>query len=518
MATAFLRLSARAPAIIRLMALLSIALWTMIFLLNRLGPLNADEIYFAHVLWLMRHGERQYIDFYSNHLPTYFHLWLPFIQGRAETDLSFLLAVKPLGLVLAAIYAWELHRRSVSLVVFGPILLLFLIYARMLDLRPDTVGLLLFNLGVSTMLAPYDRRRLVLGAFVASLSLLFSARAAVMIGFLALALGAVVWRRRDYRTLGALACIAAAEATLLLLCWLWAPDVVGRILQSVFLDPLGMMPAVSLRDRLLRPETFALVLPVAIACAIAFFLLCRQQSHPALIIGLVCASQLALIVLDPSPFGYVYGWATIPTIVGLSLGVRRINWLQVPVILYGLGLAALLIGGGTAYLLLKQKNPPAFSSLRLVPDAPWRSADLKRLSTKRLVELLISGDGQHNFRNQLALRSELCRRVSGAVMAYYPRHPICMRDATYEWAGLTWPNLQADRWRTQDQAFVDVLRRNPPQLIIWSDHFPAPRLGLAARRAMRRFHVGDGYAWLTKDSSPGGGNRGAQFARNETLP
>ena len=85
-----MKVLARLPACVAWAAL---AFWLYYAFLRQVaGPLNPDEIYFAHQIWLIDQGKRQYIDFYSGHLPAYFQLLKPLVAALSgePTDLSFL--------------------------------------------------------------------------------------------------------------------------------------------------------------------------------------------------------------------------------------------------------------------------------------------------------------------------------------------------------------------------------------------------------------------------------------------
>ena len=55
-----------------------------------------------------------------------------------------------------------------------PYLLMFAVFGRIAEIRPDTFGLLLFN--AAWLLLLKDRKNAILAATIASLALLFSAR------------------------------------------------------------------------------------------------------------------------------------------------------------------------------------------------------------------------------------------------------------------------------------------------------------------------------------------------------
>ena len=59
------------PLSVKLLAIAAAAFAVHYYVLHEvLGLLPVDEIYFAHVFWLMRHGQHLYTDFYATQLPT----------------------------------------------------------------------------------------------------------------------------------------------------------------------------------------------------------------------------------------------------------------------------------------------------------------------------------------------------------------------------------------------------------------------------------------------------------------
>ena len=71
---------------VKLLAIFSSAFAIHYYVLHELlGLLAVDEIYFAHVFWLMQRGQEIYVDFYANHLPTYFYLLSPLLPGSAAS-------------------------------------------------------------------------------------------------------------------------------------------------------------------------------------------------------------------------------------------------------------------------------------------------------------------------------------------------------------------------------------------------------------------------------------------------
>jgi len=149
----------------------SILFWCWYWIVHQAaGPLFADELSFSHILWLIHHGERLYLDFYEYHPPVYFWLLSPLVGD----DLSYIYAIRLLTIPLVGCYL------AMTKPIQWPFVLIFVTLARMSEIRPDTFGLLLMN-GAWFLLI---RRRPLAAAIVGGLSLLFSARAAiVIIGF-----------------------------------------------------------------------------------------------------------------------------------------------------------------------------------------------------------------------------------------------------------------------------------------------------------------------------------------------
>ena len=123
----------RGSPILALLALLAAAFWLHYYFVHDvLGPLNIDELYFAHIFWLQREGLEQYSDFYSAHLPTYWWLLKPLVPAAAPTDLSFVWNLRAASLAFALVYPlllWKLNRRDFLYLL--PFLLFFLVFARM---------------------------------------------------------------------------------------------------------------------------------------------------------------------------------------------------------------------------------------------------------------------------------------------------------------------------------------------------------------------------------------------------
>jgi hypothetical protein len=153
------------------------------------------------------------------------------------------------------------------------------------------------------------------------------------------------------------------------------------------------------------------------------------------------------------PYGYVYGWALIPTLAGLTLAARLIgnNERFLPTAAFGSALAMLAVT--LSYPL--RKGPPAPDSYaRLTPIPRLPDEAISRATTPQLVALTL---GSRNPWDQLAVREEICRRMSGTVATHFWYQPVCMKDAMHNWIGQTWTRQDLER----------LTATRPPQLIVW---------------------------------------------------
>jgi hypothetical protein len=329
-------------------------------------------------------------------------------------------------------------------------MLIFVVFGRMAEIRPDTIGLLLFN-GAWLVLIK-GRRNVLMAAALGAAALLFSARAAVMVP--ALAFLCVWFANKESRVL--LVAMSAVFVAALGLIYFLDQGWFLLVVRSVYLDTLGIAPKVPMATRFLEPERLVLVLLVVGALGVSVSTYWRdRRDDRAFVILIACASQVLLIALDPAPFGYVYGWAMIPTVVGISL----VGPVAAP--LMGFGLAAMLLVVSLTYALRKGHTPDRISYARLTFESPIPRGELIRAPTPQLIAMMVQpGD----LWNQLSIRSEVCRRTSGTVAAWFWYHPICLRDAAYDWSGLSWNQPLLQR----------LVERHPPALIIWGAKPPWP--------------------------------------------
>ena len=81
----------------------AIIAWLYYFLQQKL-PLSADETYFAHIFWLLKQGYRQYVDFYSTHLPFYFEAIRSFLPSGGGS-LGFIWPLRAISVLVMIAYA-----------------------------------------------------------------------------------------------------------------------------------------------------------------------------------------------------------------------------------------------------------------------------------------------------------------------------------------------------------------------------------------------------------------------------
>jgi hypothetical protein len=259
-------------------------------------------------------------------------------------------------------------------------------------------------------------------------------------------------------------------AALALIAYESAPQFASLAVHSAFLDPVRLFAPVSIGDRLFELERLPLVVLIVAALMIAVVSLWREhEPHRSLIVAGASATQLFLIFADPAPYAYVYGWAAVPVVVGLLLTEGVLVRDSRPFLATtALALAALLAGLIVGYLVVKGHQPRTGSILRAQMDPPISDDTIRRMKTDRLVVMMISGQGQQSLSNQLAVRSEVCRRIDGRVLSVWAYHPICLRDASYYWYEVKWPGIWKDTVPNDRSAFANVFRKTPPSLFIWS--------------------------------------------------
>ena len=494
-----------------LSAALATLFWAYYFFQRKVvGPLNGDEVYFAHVFWLLKEGQVQYVDFFSTHLPLYFRM---FAWSFGADELGFLWTIRLSSTLLVAGYLaalWFVLRAQprgntgLALLVLSPLLLAFLSLGRMIEVRPDTFGLFLFNVAWAILLTGVTRPKILVAAGVAAASALFSARAPIMlVGLGALCLYLVL-ARRDYRTLLYLVLMAAAAAGAGLVYYLSNPQYTVLVLRSVFIDPTVIMDRITLWYRIFVLDRAILAAFSAAAFVMGVLLFRRGERDRGAILIAACGCQLLLILLDPAPHLYVYGWSAIPAVIGVgAIGVAAAAYA-------GLFTAAVFVLLAGAYVATKGHQPPTGSSIRLTVDPVMSHQEIGAMSTTRLIDLMITEDGQQNLESQLRLRREVCRRIEGKILSNFAAHPICLPDSSYYWNELQWPLFvrgdtpRRARVPMAEAEFVRILTEAPPALFVWGKKFyPGRRLlpSLEAKlTCCYTFH--DGYAFPAARPQP----------------
>lgn len=480
------------------LALFASLFWVHYWLLHDvLGPLTVDELYFAHIFWMLREGLQQYSDFYSSHLPTYFALLGPLVAPGPPEDLSFVWALRASGVAAALVHAallYSLCRRQFLFLL--PLLMLFLVFGRMTEIRTDTAGLLLFNLGWWLLLRGPGRKTILIAAAVSALALLFSARAAVMMVGMGIACVWLASRRRDFASVAGLALLGAGFAAAVLLAYVASPDRFLLVVQSVYLDPTALMPDVPVWKRVLPLDRLLLVIMLVTALTAAVLQLRRDWTDDrALVIAIACATQILLVFVDPSPFQYVYGWAALPALAGIALlGRDSKRGLHAGLAIAAAGLAAMVLSAALAQRVATGGPSATASVLRISYDAPAAS-ELRRSPTPRLLSMMVSMERQQLLTNQLAVLSEICRRIEEPALTFFYANPICLRDARYEWIGLKWPAMfEGQSGEQHKREFETLIEERPPQLVAWGKRHHTPELNSWGRSVLRDYVIHDGFA------------------------
>jgi hypothetical protein len=523
----------RAERITRAAAVGALAFWLYYFAQRRvLGPLNADEVHFSHLFWMIGAGLRQYQDFYSNALPTYFLILRPFAgEGASNLDFVWSLRLVNASVILPylamALWIARYSRqessapvKQVAVISLCALVVMFLLLGRMTEIRSDTAGLLLFNTGWWMLLWAQSRASgtaerswgTTAAAAIAAASILFSARAAVMMVAFAIVWIVLVAQAKDKRAFFSTALIGLGWAAAACAIFLAYTQDVTLAVQSVFFDPLSLMPEVSIWLRLAALDRGFLVTMVVAAFLTAATMLRKEGWNGIHIVVLgATGSQLLLIFFDPSPFQYVYGWSLIPALMGLRfLGSvlaaskdpsRQEFSTGVSLTALGVAAAALTLAMSAAYLVVKGRLPPSGSSLRLDIEQSVTSAELARTPTENLIADLISGRRHQSLANQLRIRSTLCQRLDGRVVSAFASHPICMRDASANWFEIRWPAViqgEAESGSPFRPEFEASFARHAPSLFIWRRPFDdSKELKLWVKEFLQPcYRLHDGYALI----------------------
>ena len=463
------RISLRPWAILASLA----SVWLLVFLVltKIVGPLNPDEVLFSHILWLTLEGKRQFIDFYSYHFPTYFFFYDLVLPHGNGDSLQFLWAVRLSNLFVVAAYVavlFAIERRWALYLL--PVLLLMLALSRMIEVRPDTLGLLAFNCAWAILLIGKSSRSLVLATLLAVLGAACSARGVVMgVGFGA----ALAWRasiNRDWRFLVVPIAVLGVGLVAGFGAYFSDPHYVELMLRSALLDPGAVLPRLSATQRILAVDRLPQILVTVAAMLLGVACAARGEDRDRSgVIAIAALAQLLLIFFDPSPFPYVYAWSIIPSLVGLSLASRLFNveargWIAAG----GAVCATLLALAMILYPLISGREPPTGSNYRLLLDAPVSAEAVHQMPLESLVAFELSRDRQQSLANQLLVREELCRRIRGPVLAAWQNHPICVSDAAYDWWSVKWPIILEREPPISSRWFETVFRDHPPQLFIWN--------------------------------------------------
>jgi len=474
--------------------ILAILFWAWSFIQKKIvGPIDSDEVFFAHILWLVNNGARQYVDFYSYHLPTYFAIWKAVNPLYDTASLQVVWVVRLAGIGVAGAYLWIAWRAMRGdLERFFPAVALMLAYfvlGRMIEVRTDTFGLLLFNAAWVLLLVSRAPRAMLCSAALAVLALTFSARAGIIaVGFAATLLWLIV-RRRDWPTLGGLSALGVAILALLGAIYAINPEWSTLVIRSTYLNPLSVTGRVSVWDRFVALDRSVLVAIISAGGWAGV----RMGGERGIVLCGAALTQLALIIVDPSPFQYVYGWTALPMVIGVASLAPSLSGIA------AFGVSLLWLSLSIAYVGAKGHQPPTLSSLRLTLDPPIGNLD--GMSTPALVGRMIDRVGGENLWNDLAVRQEVCRRVGGKVLAGFPSNPVCLHDANFYWTEPTWPAwavaINTTGVLSRDQ-FSANFRDYPPSLFIWRSQFDEPpQLDLAIRQVLdERYAVYDGFALL----------------------
>ena len=154
--------------------------------------------------------------------------------------------------------------------------------------------------------------------------------------------------------------------------------------------------------------------------------------------------------------------------MGLTLAEHLIDarrWLAA----VGVAGAGMIAGAIFLYSPMSGRQAAVGSNYRLLPDAELSPQVVRGLSVVELIRLMLSRDHQQSLANQILVREELCRRLPGTALSAWQNHPICMRDATYYWFSVKWPNIGDEGPPPQHaEWFAEVFRRSPPDLFIWN--------------------------------------------------
>jgi hypothetical protein len=278
-----------------------------------------------------------------------------------------------------------------------------------------------------------------------------------------------------------------------------APDWIALVIRYCFVEPSKLLGVgMPVYDRVLALDRLPLTAMIAGGLLAGVLLMRRSQAERGLIVAAACAAQLLMVLLDPAPYQYVFGWAAVPAVVGL-VSVSRLLALFFPA-----SIAAALLSLSVGHGLVTGEAPPTASWYRLTFDATLDQRDIARLPTADLVALLVTDRQQKNLVSQLRVRSEVCRRLGGTTLALYDTHPVCLPDAMFYWTVLRWPALAEGDRPTQlaltPDEFWHTLLAARPSVIIWAHRWaPPPALLPASRQKLACcYEIHDGFAVLAR--------------------
>ena len=197
------------------------------------------------------------------------------------------------------------------------------------------------------------------------------------------------------------------------------------------------------------------------------------------------------VVLDPAPYQYVYGWAALPAVVGIASVSSAF------VSCFPAAIAVAILGVSAGYTVQAGQAPRTSSYFRLTFDARLDQGEIARTPTAALVAMLLNDRRQKSLANQLDVRSELCRRLRGKVLATFDTHPVCLDDALFYWQRL--PALvagEAPRVAMSRQDFERAFTTARPHVFIWGRRWEEPRalLPWANQMLVCCYDVGNGFA------------------------
>ena len=497
----------RSPGLFAAATACTVAFWAYCLVQRAiLGALNVDEIYFSHVLWLVGQGKRIYVDFYSNHLPTYFLLLKPVVSVLSDSpaDLGFVWAIRGLSAVILLAYllvGWWIHRmvptrEPLGYLAVWALILLIAVHARSLEIRTDTVGLILMNTAWAVALSRVSRQRLLLAAVLAGTAVFFSGRA----GLMALVAGAcllfLAYWTRDMRAFRQLWVAAGGFLGLLAALYMADPAGMKLLVQSTVIDPARYLDAVSFSRRVLPMDRASVLVLIFLALYSGVQMLRDGRVERGAVVAGACVGQLLLVVLDPAPYQYDYGWATVPVVFGVVSLSRRLATL------FAGGVALLYVPAVFAVVSTSPFAPPLGTIVRSPVEPALSREAVQEIPQPQLVRMMLTGERQKALGNQLRVREEICRRASRGVLAVWSVHPICLPDADHHWSGLRWPmfvqSAEAANFAWTMDEFVGIIMTTRPALFVWNYRRDLlPKLPPALEEPLRPcYDLFDGFALL----------------------